>query len=220
LKKTLLLLAVLVIPGLAYLILQSGKNQYHKLDIYGPKEPFTKTENGKEVNDTIYHTVKNFSFISQDSSLVTQETFKNKIYIADFFFTTCKSICPKMSNQLMRVQHEFKDEPDILLISHTVDPENDTPPVLAEYAAKHQAIKGKWFFVTGDKVQLYDVARNSYFITAMEGNGGPDDFIHSEKVVLIDKAGHIRGFYDGTDYYEITRLIEEIKLLKSEYEAE
>ena len=123
-----------------------------------------------------------------------------------------------MSNQLMRVQHEFKDDNNIMILSHTVDPEHDTPAVLAEYAKKHNAIQGKWYFVTGDKKKLYDLARNSYFITAMDGDGGPDDFIHSEQFVLIDKDKRIRGFYDGTDYNEITRLIDEVKVLRLEYD--
>jgi protein SCO1 len=212
-----LLLAVLVIPGVAYLILQTGKNNYKKLEIFGPKEPVASKTGGAA--DTLYHTISDFSFISQDSSIVTQETVKGKIYITDFFFTTCKSICPKMTNHLMRVQNEFKDDPGIIILSHTVDPETDTPPVLAKYAEKHNAKKGKWFFVTGDKKQLYDIARNSYYITAMEGDGTGDDFIHSEKVVLIDKDRRIRGFYDGTDYYDITRLIEEIKVLEWEYKS-
>ena len=211
-------MALLFIPGVAYLILRTGTNNYQHLEVFGPKEPITKTVNGKTMTDTLYHTVSNFSFIGHDSSLVTQELFKNKIYIADFFFTTCKSICPKMSNNLMRVQNEFRDDNNILILSHTVDPEHDTPSVLDEYAKKHNVIKGKWFFVTGDKKQLYDMARNSYFITAMDGDGGPDDFIHSEQMALIDKEGRIRGFYDGTDYNEITRLIEEVKVLRWDYE--
>ena len=217
-KKYLIPLAILFIPGVAYLILRTGTNNYQHLEVFGPKEPITKTVNGKTMTDTLYHTVSNFSFIGHDSSLVTQELFKNKIYIADFFFTTCKSICPKMSNNLMRVQNEFRDDNNILILSHTVDPEHDSPSVLDEYAKKHNVIKGKWFFVTGDKKQLYDMARNSYFITAMDGDGGPDDFIHSEQMALIDKEGRIRGFYDGTDYNEITRLIEEIKVLQWDYE--
>ena len=211
-------MAILFIPGVAYLILRTGTNNYQHLEVFGPKEPITKTVNGKTMTDTLYHTVSNFSFIGHDSSLVTQELFKNKIYIADFFFTTCKSICPKMSNNLMRVQNEFRDDNNILILSHTVDPEHDTPSVLDEYAKKHNVIRGKWFFVTGDKKQLYDMARNSYFITAMDGDGGPDDFIHSEQMALIDKEGRIRGFYDGTDYNEITRLIEEVKVLRWDYE--
>lgn len=203
---------------MAYLILRTGNNNYQRLEIYGPREPLTKTVEGKTVTDTIYHTMGDFSFIGHDSSLVTQELVRNKIYITDFFFTTCKTICPRMSNQLMRVQNAFKDDDNILIISHTVDPEHDTPGVLAQYAKKHNAIKGKWFFVTGNKKQLYDMARNSYFITAMEGDGGPDDFIHSEQFVLVDKDKRIRGFYDGTDYNEVSRLIDEVKVLRWEYD--
>lgn len=217
-RKILILIAILVIPGVAYLILQTGSNNYQRLEIFGPREPVTKTADGKTVTDTIYHTMGDFSFIGHDSSLVTQELFRNKIYVTDFFFTTCKTICPRMSNQLMRVQNAFKDDENVLILSHTVDPEHDTPVVLAEYAKKHNAIKGKWFFVTGDKKQLYDMARNSYFITAMEGDGGPDDFIHSEQLVLIDKDKRIRGFYDGTDYNEVSRLIDEVKVLRWEYD--
>ncbi len=217
-KKFLILFVILLVPFLSYWYLQTGSNNYQHLDVFGPKEPVTKTVNGKAVTDTIYHTMGDFSFIGCDSSPVTQELFKNKIYITDFFFTTCKTICPKMSNQLMRVQHEFKDDDNIMILSHTVDPEHDTPAVLAAYAKKHNAINGKWYFVTGDKKQLYDMARNSYFVTAMDGDGGPDDFIHSEQVVLIDKEKRIRGFYDGTDYNEITRLIDEVKVLRLEYE--
>ena len=217
-KKIIILIAILVIPGAVYLVLQTGKNNYQRLDIFGPKEPVTKTKNGKSFTDTLYHTMGDFSFIGHDSSLVTQELFKNKIYVTDFFFTTCESICPKMSNQLMRVQNAFKDDDNILILSHTVNPEYDTPPVLAEYAIKHNVIKGKWYFVTGDKKQLYDMARNSYFVTAMEGNGGAEDFIHSEQLILIDKDKRIRGFYDGTDYNDVTRLIDEIKVLRWEYE--
>ena len=203
---------------MAYLILRTGNNNYQRLEIYGPREPLTKTVDGKTVTDTIYHTMGDFSFIGHDSSLVTQELVRNKIYITDFFFTTCKTICPRMSNQLMRVQNAFKDDDNILILSHTVDPEHDTPGVLAQYAKKHNAIKGKWFFITGNKKQLYDMARNSYFITAMEGDGGPDDFIHSEQFVLIDKDKRIRGFYDGTDYNEVSRLIDEVKVLRWEYD--
>lgn len=217
-KKYLILFVILLVPFLTYWYIQTGRNNYKTLEIYGPKEPVTKNVNGKQLTDTLYHTIGDFSFIGHDSSLVTQALFKNKIYVTDFFFTTCKTICPKMSNQLMRVQHEFKDDNDVMLLSHTVDPEHDTPTVLAEYAGKHKAISGKWYFVTGDKKQLYDMARNSYFVTAMPGDGGESDFIHSEQVVLVDKDRRIRGFYDGTDYNEITRLIDEIKILRWEYD--
>ena len=205
-----------MIPGVAYLFIKSGKNNYNSLEIFGPKEPVTKIVEGKQVIDTAYHLVGDFSFIDQDSNVVTQAIVKDKIYVVDYFFTTCKTICPEMSNLLMRLQFAFKDDPEVMILSHTVDPEGDNTTVLNTYAAKHNAIKGKWYFLTGDKKALYDMARNSYFITAMPGDGGDEDFIHSEQFVLIDKQKRIRGFYDGTDYHDVTRLIQEIKLLKQE----
>ena len=116
----------------------------------------------------------------------------------------------------MRVQFAYKDDPEVMILSHTVDPEGDSPSVLRAYAKEHNAIKGKWYFLTGDKKALYDMARNSYFVTAMPGDGGADDFIHSEQMVLVDKEKRIRGFYDGTDYGEMTKLIDEINVLKKE----
>ena len=198
------------------MFIKSGTNNYKRLEIFGPKEPITKTVNGKQVIDTAYHTISDFTFIDQDSEQVSQSIVKNKIYVADYFFTTCKSICPKMSNQLMRVQFAYKDDPEVMILSHTVDPEGDSPYVLRAYAKAHNATKGKWYFLTGDKKALYDMARNSYFVTAMPGDGGADDFIHSEQMVLVDKQKRIRGFYDGTDYGEMTKLIDEINVLKKE----
>ncbi len=217
-KKFLILTAILVIPGVAYLFVKSGKNNYTHLEIFGPKEPVENTVAGKTKVDTVYHTIGDFTFIDQDSNTVNQSIVKDKIYIADYFFTSCKSICPKMSDQFMRVQFAYKDDPQVMILSHTVNPEDDSPSVLNAYAKKHNAIKGKWYFLTGDKKELYDLARNSYFVTAMSGDGGPDDFIHSEQLVLVDKQKRIRGFYDGTDYNDVTRLIDEIKVLKKEEE--
>ena len=119
---------------------------------------------------------------------------------------------------MKRVQEAYKDDPEISLVSFTVNPEKDTVEALAAYAVEYGAVPGKWFFLTGDKKQIYDLARNSFFITAMKGDGGPDDFVHSEKIVLIDKEKRIRGFYDGTDYESVNLLIDEIKVLKWEYE--
>lgn len=205
-----------MIPGVAYLLICTGNNNYSRLEIFGPKEPITKTIDGKSAIDTAYHLVGDFSFIDQDSNVVNQSIIKDKIYVADYFFTTCKTICPQMSNLMMRVQYAYKDDPEVMILSHTVNPEDDSPTVLRAYAAKHNAIKGKWYFLTGDKKALYDMARNSYYITALPGDGGADDFIHSEQFVLVDKQKRIRGFYDGTDYNEVTRLIDEIKVLEKE----
>jgi protein SCO1/2 len=218
-RKTLILLAILIIPSVAFLLIKSGKNQYTTPEIFGPREPVTLTENGRTVTDTVYHTVKGFSLLNEDSNLVTEQITDNKIFVADFFFTTCGTICPKMSGQLERVQREFKDDPSVSIVSFTVDPENDTPFVLKEYAKEYSAISGKWHFLTGDRDQIYDLARHSYFITAMEGDGKPDAFVHSEQLVLVDKEKRIRGFYDGTDPFDVKKLIEDIKVLTMHYEG-
>lgn len=117
----------------------------------------------------------------------------------------------------MRVQHNYKDDQEVMILSFTVDPQTDTPSRLKAYAEKHNAIKGKWYFLTGEKQVIYDLAKTSYFLTAMEGNGGEDAFLHSEQVVLIDKEKRIRGMYDGTDHFEVKRLIEDIAALENEY---
>ncbi|MFN8155199.1 MAG: SCO family protein [Bacteroidia bacterium] len=216
-KKIGILVLVLFIPSVLYLWLQTGRNNFRKLEIFGPKEPIEKTVNGKIVVDTLYHTVGGFSLLDTDSNRVTEKIADGKITVVDFFFSTCRTICPKMSNQLMRVQHNYKDDQDVMILSFTVDPQTDTPSRLKAYAEKHKAIKGKWYFLTGEKQEIYELAKTSYFLTAMEGNGGEDAFLHSEQVVLIDKEKRIRGMYDGTDHFEVKRLIEDIAALENEY---
>ncbi len=216
-KKFAILALILIVPSVFYLVLRTGENKYEKLEIFGPKEPVRKMVKGKEVVDTLYHTVGGFSLYDTDSNLVTEKITDNKIYVVDFFFSTCKTICPKMSNQLMRVQHNFKKDDDVRILSFTVDPVNDTPSRLKEYARKHNAIAGKWYFLTGDKDQIYKLARNSYFLNALEGNGGEDAFLHSEQFLLIDKEKRIRGIYDGTNHFEVKKLIEDIATLQKAY---
>jgi protein SCO1/2 len=169
--------------------------------------------------DTIYKTITDFSFIDQRGNVVTQNNFKNKIYVADYFFCTCQSICPIMSTQMQRVADHYKNDDEIRFISHTVNPEYDSVNVLADYAAAHQARYGQWYLVTGNKKELYDLARNSYMLDASEGNGGEDDFIHTQNFALIDKERRIRGYYDGTNPKEIDQLINDIALLKKEYSS-
>jgi protein SCO1/2 len=213
-RKTLILLAILIIPSVFYLLIRTGKNQYKTLEYFGPKTPVTKTVDGKEVIDTLYHFVQGFSMLDSDSNRVTEKITEGKIVVADFIFTTCQSICPKMSVQMMRVQHAFKDDPSVVILSFTVDPKHDTPSVLKAYGEKHNAMPGKWYFLTGEKDSIYHLARHSYFVTAMDGDGVVDDFVHSEQVVLVDKENHIRGFYDGTELTEVNKLIEDIKVLR------
>ncbi|WP_317897420.1 SCO family protein [Aurantibacillus circumpalustris] len=183
----------------------------HYLAYFGPKD-------ASKVNDTTYHFIPDFEFVDQDNEKVNLETIKNKIYVAEYFFTTCKSICPIMNSNLDKVYKEFKDNKDFLILSHTVDPETDSVPVLKEYSLAHSVTDKRWLFVTGSKPKLYELARKGYLLNAEEGNGGEEDFIHTQNFALIDKEQHIRGFYDGTDSIEVNRLIQEIKLLIKEYD--
>lgn len=225
-KKFWILFGLLVIPSIAYIYLQTGKNSFKPLEILGPREIQSKIVDGRQVNDTVYHTISGFSLLSQDSSQVSDSIFRGKIHIADFFFTTCGTICPKMSNEMMRVQHAFEKDSDVVIVSYTVDPTHDIPSILKEYADKHKAIKNKWFFLTGNKKTIYDLGRNSYLLAVGDGDGGADDFLHSEMFVLVDKEGRIRGgkdkrgnmlTYDGTNILDVNRLIEDIAVLKLEY---
>lgn len=171
---------------------------------------------GVNGTDTIYHTVQPFSFINQFNDSVTGKTIANKIYVADFFFATCQSICPKMSSQLVHVQDAFKNDKDVLILSHTVNPLHDTVEVLNGYSQSYGAIKNKWHFLTGNKKEIYDMARYSYLVNALEEDGSAEGFLHSELFILVDKQKRIRGFYDGTDSVAVVKLISDIKLLKQE----
>jgi protein SCO1/2 len=211
LKKILIVGSILLLPSIFYLVLITGKNNVKTLEIFGPKEVVINTKTGKP--DTVYHTIHPFQLIAHTGDTVTEAFVKGKIFVTDFFFATCKTICPKMSTQLMRVQDKFSQDKNVLILSHTVDPVNDTPEMLRQYAVNYRALKNKWYFLTGDKKQIYDLARHSYYLPVAEGDGGEHDFIHSEQLVLIDTQGRIRGYYDGTSRNEVDKLMDEIKVL-------
>jgi protein SCO1 len=171
---------------------------------------------GGQGSDTIYHTVGDFSFTNQYKETVTQKDVAGKIYVADFFFATCQSICPQMSTQLIRVQEAFRNDSDFMILSHSVNPAHDTAEVLEAYAGKYQAIKGKWHFLTGTKKAIYDIALKDYLVNALEDDGSPEGFLHSELFLLVDKQKRIRGMYDGTDSIAVNKLIKDIKILRTE----
>lgn len=199
-------LYVLLLP---LCILSSCVNKGEKpLPIFGERD----IENG----DTIYHTIADFKFVDQDSSEVTNETFKDKIYVTDFFFTSCRTICPKMKTQMLRVYDSVENDPEVLLLSHTIDPEYDTVGLLKDFAERLGVQSDKWHFVTGDKEQIYKIAQTSYFATALEDKSEPDGFIHSGAFLLIDKHQRIRGKYDGTVEEDVNRLLKDIEKLKKE----
>ena len=187
------------------------KTNIQLLPIYGEKKL-----GGKDQTDTIYHSIQPFSFINQYHEIVNERTIENKIYVADFFFATCQSICPQMSSQLMNVQKAFENDDSLLILSHTVNPLHDTVDVLYGYSQSYNAIKNKWHFLTGNKKEIYDMARYSYLVNALQDDGTPEGFLHSELLILIDKQKRIRGMYDGTDSVAVVKLISDIKLLKQE----
>lgn len=169
-----------------------------------------------EGSDTVYHSIADFSFINQDSTTVTNQTFEDKIYVADFFFTSCRTICPIMKTQMLRVYDSIQNMPDVMILSHTIDPEYDTVELLHDFAGRLGVESDKWHFVTGEKEKIYKIAQTSYFATAMEDKSEPDGFIHSGAFLLIDKQRRIRGKYDGTKEEEVNRLIADIRKLRNE----
>ncbi len=170
-------------------------------------------------NDTIYHQIADFAFVDQDSSLVTEATFKDKIYVADFFFTSCPTICPVMKTQMLRVYEVFEEDPSVAFLSHSIDPEHDTVAVLKEFAKRLGVESSKWHFVTGKKADIFKQGQTSYMVTAMEDASEPGGFIHSGAFILVDKERHIRGVYDGTKEEQVDKLIQDIRILKNEYKG-
>lgn len=195
---------------ISLLCLSACKKKDKPLPIFGQREVVG--------NDTVYHHIANFQFVDQDSSLVTNDTFRDQIYVADFFFTSCRTICPIMKTQMLRVYEATSDIPDVKLLSHSIDPEYDTVALLHSFAERLGVSSDRWHFVTGVKDSIYKIAQTSYFATAMEDKSEPDGFIHSGAFLLVDKQQRIRGKYDGTKEEDVNRLIADIARLKKEYE--
>lgn len=165
-----------------------------------------------------YHRIADFSLVNQNGDTITQEDYRDKIYVADFFFTTCPTICPIMTANLVDVQAALTDDNQVLLLSHSVTPEIDSVPQLKKYAIEKGVNDAKWNLVTGDKKQIYELARKSYLAVQEDGDGGPFDMIHTENFILVDKQRRIRGFYDGTREEEMDRLLSDIEILKNSEE--
>lgn len=195
--------------ALCFLLSACIQKKETPLPIFGEREV--------EGTDTIYHTIADFKFVDQDSAEVTNRTFDNKIYVADFFFTSCRTICPIMKTQMHRVYDSIQNDPDVLLLSHSIDPEYDTVALLHDFAERLGVKSDKWHFVTGNKEDIYKIAQTSYFATALEDNSEPDGFIHSGAFLLIDKQKRIRGKYDGTQEDDVNRLLGDIVKLEKEY---
>lgn len=201
-----------------------GCDQKHEVESrtdtlpYYMDETFTPkwlTPNSDEVD--AFHRIADFSLTNQNGQTITQNTFDNTIYVTDFFFTFCSGICPKMTDNMGLVQEAFKDDNSVLLLSHSVTPKHDTPAILQEYAVAKGVIKDKWHLVTGDRDQIYNLGRSSYFVEEDLGlEKGPDDFLHTENFVLVDANKNIRGIYNGLNKTAIQQLIADIKTLQRE----
>lgn len=198
-----------------FLIISSCSHD-HKLPILGNRTPVERMVDGIMVVDTEYATVPNFSFLNQDSQLVTQETVKGKLYIADFFFVTCPTICPIMKKQMIRVFEKYKGDPNLLLLSHTIDPAHDTIALLKDYSTRLGSDGKQWMFLTGQREAIYEMAEKGYYATAMPDSTEPGGYIHSGGFILVDSERRVRGIYNGTDEDDVNHLMEDIDLLKKE----
>ena len=188
-----------------------------KLPILGERDWVTKTVDGKEVVDTIYNVIPPFTFTNQYGEKVTEKVVENKIYVTDFFFTSCPTICPVMKRQMIKVFQQFKGNPEVMILSHTIDPEHDTPQVLNKFA-KDLGIEGtQWQFLTGSKEKIYKIGQESYMSTAKEDKSAEGGYIHSGAFILVDKEKHVRGMYDGTTEEGTQKLISDMRRLLDEY---
>ena len=186
------------------------------LPIYQPAEVNEKLVDSSIIHIAKYHKISDFKLTNQNGKEITQANYKDKIYVADFFFTTCQDICPVMTKNMYQLQEELKNDNQILLLSHTVIPEVDTVEQLKKYAIENNVDDSKWNLVTGDKKQIYELARKSY-LAVEDSNFNEYDMIHTENFMLIDKERQIRGFYDGTNSEDINRLLKDIEILKQSY---
>ena len=189
-------------------MLLSCQEKEERLPILGPREV--------QAGDTLYHTIPDFAFVDQDSSLVTPETFQGDIYVADFFFTSCPTICPKMKSQMLRVYGKYQGNDNVKFLSHSIDPAHDTVAVLRDYAERLGVDAEKWHFITGDRDAIFDIAQNSYMASAMEDEKEPGGLVHSGAFLLIDSQRRVRGHYDGTKAEEVDQLMRDIDLLLQE----
>jgi len=204
----------IIIISIFYNILKVDK----PLPIYQPAMVNTELVDSTIQHQINYHKIADFSLTNQNGKTITQADYKDKIYVADFFFTTCQTICPIMTDNMEKIQKEIMNDDEVMLLSHSVTPDIDTVEQLKKYAIKKGVNDKKWNLVTGDKGEIYRLARKSYL--AVKDDGMPDDYgmVHTENFMLIDKKGQIRGYYDGTKTEDITTLLNDIKKLKKEYE--
>ncbi|TXE13115.1 SCO family protein [Seonamhaeicola algicola] len=205
-----------VISVIIIALIYNTLNVYQPLPIYQPAMVSTELVDSTIQYKKKYHKIADFSFTNQNGKTVTQKDYEGKIYVADFFFTTCQTICPIMTKNMEQIQSEILNDDDVMLLSHSVTPEIDTVAQLKRYAIKKGVNDAKWNLVTGNKKDIYAMARKSYLAVKDNGDGGPFDMVHTENFMLIDKKRQIRGFYDGTNKADIEKLLNDIRHLQKE----
>ncbi|MCH2479639.1 MAG: SCO family protein [Flavobacteriales bacterium] len=215
-KYKVFILSIAVVSIAAILMFYNVLKPEEKLPIYQPNMVSFQLVDSTVQHVKRFHKIKDFSLVNQNGEKVTNEDYRDKIYIADFFFTTCQGICPIMKENMIILQDEYKDDDQVYLLSHTVTPEIDTKEVLKKYSLEKGVIDSKWNLVTGDKKQIYNLARKSYLVAEDIEESELFEMIHTENFVLVDPERRIRGFYDGTDQESMNALIYDIKVLKKE----
>lgn len=196
------------------------KRKDEKLPFLGRKKIVERKEGIKSFYDTIPHKIADFRFVNQDSNWVSNETFENKIYVADFFFTSCPTICPVMKKQMLRVYDKFNQNEKFAILSHTIDPKYDSVKVLKSFADNLDVKTETWHFVTGEQEEIYNLGETSYMVTAGAEEDAPGGYIHSGAFLLIDMNRHVRGVYDGTIADQVDILMNDIDILLKEYEVQ
>ncbi|PRY04944.1 protein SCO1/2 [Pontibacter ummariensis] len=214
--KALILGTLLLVPILIFAFVSLFGEHHFSLKTYFPKTDESGEVVFSTAGDTVFHQVPDFQLTSQKGETFTAEDLSGKIYVADFFFATCPGICKKMSSQLVRVQEAFENYPEVKIVSITVNPEHDSVEVLQNYAAQYGAKEDKWYFLTGERDSIYQLAKKGFYLPVQQVEG-QQDFIHSEKFMLVDKDRNVRGIYEGTDPADVDRLVTEIRVLLDEY---
>lgn len=209
----------LLLGVIATLFSCGGNYGKKELPVLGRKKIVEKEVDGKMVMDTVDHQVADFAFFNQDSVLITNDSFKGQIYVSDFFFTSCPTICPKMKKQMLRVYDKYEKSPEVAILSHTIDPSHDNVQVLNEYAEALGVESSKWHFVTGDEDTIYELGEKSYMVTAGADEEAPGGYIHSGAFLLVDDLGRIRGVYDGTMEEQVDLLLDDMDVLLNELSA-
>ena len=211
-------LVLLLISGVIVYLFYNALVPKKLLPVYSPAMVNSELVSEEIQHIRKYHTIGDFSLTNQNGKIITQEDYKDKIYIADFFFSTCPTICPIMTKNMADIQKEIIGDDDVLLLSHSVTPEIDSVAQLKKYAIEKGVDDSKWNLLTGDKKQIYDLARKSYLAVKTDGDGGPFDMIHTENFILVDKQKRIRGFYDGTNKEDIKQLLTDLEILRASYQ--